>query len=49
MPSPLTAWDGALRRLAAEMPPLALKAWILPLGIRAEDVLAGSYETLLGE
>lgn len=37
MPPPLTAWDGALRRLAAEMPPLALKAWILPLGIRAED------------
>jgi chromosomal replication initiator protein len=37
MPSPLTAWDGALRRLSAEMSPLALKAWILPLGIRAED------------
>ncbi len=36
MPSPLTAWDGALRRLAAATPPLALKAWILPLGIRAE-------------
>jgi chromosomal replication initiator protein len=34
MPSPLTAWDGALRRLAADMPPLALKAWILALGIR---------------
>jgi chromosomal replication initiator protein len=36
MPSPLTAWDGAIRRLAAELPPLALKAWILPLGIRAD-------------
>lgn len=36
MPSPLAAWDGALRRLSAEVPPLALKAWILPLGIRAE-------------
>ena len=36
MPSPLTAWDGALRRLAAELSPLALKAWILPLGIRAQ-------------
>ena len=37
MPPPLTAWDGALRRLAAEVPPLALKAWILPLGIRAAE------------
>jgi chromosomal replication initiator protein len=36
MPSPLTAWDGALARLSAEMPPLALKAWILPLGIHAD-------------
>ncbi len=36
MPSPLAAWDGALHRLSAEMPPLALKAWILPLGIRAD-------------
>jgi len=36
MPSPLTAWDGALRRLAADMLPLALKAWILPLGIRED-------------
>jgi chromosomal replication initiator protein len=36
MPSPLAAWDGALRRLTAEVPPLALKAWILPLGILAE-------------
>ncbi len=36
MPSPLTAWDGVLHRLSVEMSPLALKAWILPLGIRAE-------------
>ncbi|MBM4383748.1 MAG: chromosomal replication initiator protein DnaA [Deltaproteobacteria bacterium] len=36
MPSPLTAWDGALARLSAETPPLALKAWILPLGIHAD-------------
>ena len=36
MPSPLTAWDGALARLSAEMPLLALKAWILPLGIHAD-------------
>ncbi len=43
MPSPLTAWDGALRRLAAELPPLALKAWIFPLGIRAD----GSALTLI--
>jgi chromosomal replication initiator protein len=36
MPSPLAAWDGALRRLHTEVPPLVLKAWILPLGIREE-------------
>jgi chromosomal replication initiator protein len=36
MTSPLAAWDGALRRLNAELPQLALKAWILPLGIQAD-------------
>jgi chromosomal replication initiator protein len=36
MTSPLAAWDGALSRLSAEVPQLAMKAWILPLGIRAE-------------
>src|SRR5262245_9085850 len=36
MLSPLAAWDGALHRISAELPQLALKAWILPLGIRAE-------------
>jgi len=37
MPARLAAWDGALRRLSADMSQLALKAWILPLGIRAEE------------
>jgi chromosomal replication initiator protein len=37
MPAPLAAWDGALRRLSAEMSEIALNAWILPLGIRTED------------
>jgi chromosomal replication initiator protein len=36
MHSPLVAWDGALRRLGIELAPLALKAWISPLAIRAE-------------
>jgi chromosomal replication initiator protein len=36
MHSPLAAWDGALRRLGAELAPLALKAWIAPLEARAE-------------
>jgi chromosomal replication initiator protein len=36
MPSPLAAWDGALRRLSAEMSSLALKGWILPLRIRED-------------
>jgi chromosomal replication initiator protein len=46
MPSPLAAWDGALARLSAETPPLALKAWILPLGIQADgDTLVLSAPT----
>jgi len=37
MPARLAAWDGALRRLTAEMSQLALKAWILPLGIHTDE------------
>ena len=36
MTSPPKLWDGVLRRLGAETPPVALEAWIHPLSVREE-------------
>jgi chromosomal replication initiator protein len=36
MTSPPKVWDGVLRRLGSETSPVAIEAWIRPLGVREE-------------